>query len=99
MTPSYNGLPWTTCPLMGLVQSFVPVAKPVKFVTAFGALAGNNSHRIVPIVVWMIALGDLAEMVAGGVFLGAALGCADAVGDAVCARAARLRDSRTLTVR
>src|ERR1700716_964153 len=43
---------------MGLVQSFVPVARPMKFSTPIGATFGNSVQCRSPAVVWMMAVGS-----------------------------------------
>src|SRR5689334_9918423 len=66
ITPSYNGLPCIVRPVAGFFQSFLPVARPMKFSTVFGASLGNSSHFRSPAVVWIIAVG-LAAALAGAV--------------------------------
>src|SRR5215813_4557865 len=99
-TTSYSGLPWTFCPVLGLVQSLFPVARPMKLSTALGALSGNSSHFISPTVVCRMAWGVLAEVVeAAAAFAGAFFVCGDAVGVAVCPAPARLKVSTIKEVR
>src|SRR6202171_109375 len=43
---------------MGLVQSFVPLARPMKFSTPLGATLGNSVQCRSPAVVWMMAVGS-----------------------------------------
>src|ERR1039458_8249453 len=43
---------------MGLVQSFVPSAKPMKFSTPIGATFGNSVQWRSPAEVWMMAVGS-----------------------------------------
>src|SRR5208337_4651606 len=47
------------CP-MGLVQSLVPVARPMKFSTPIGATFENSVQCRSPAVVWMMAVGSAA---------------------------------------
>src|SRR5512141_3048004 len=56
MVPSYSGTPCFVAPL-GDFQSFVPLARPMKFATPIGALSGNSVHVILPAVVSMVAVG------------------------------------------
>src|ERR1700722_9706233 len=57
MVPSYSGTPCLVVPLAGFLQSFVPVARPMKFCTPIGALSENSVQVIFPAVVSMIAVG------------------------------------------
>ena len=50
-------MPCSNAPLTGFFQSFVPVARPIKFSTPIGALSGNSVQVILPAVVSMIAVG------------------------------------------
>jgi hypothetical protein len=53
-------------PLIGFFQSFVPVARPIKFATPIGALSGNSVQVIFPAVVSMIAVGLALVAAAAG---------------------------------
>src|SRR3954453_14973877 len=44
-------------PVFGFFQSFVPLARPMKFSTVLGALSGKSWQEILPIVVSKIAIG------------------------------------------
>src|SRR5260370_29669391 len=72
MVPSYSG---TSCFLAcetGLVQSLVPVARPMKLATTIGATFENSVQCKSPAVVWMMAAGsavagaELAGLRTGG---------------------------------
>src|SRR5450755_1841653 len=65
MVPSYRGTPCFLACEMGLVQSLVPVAKPVKLATPMGALSGNRVQVSLPAVVSMMAVGSAAVGAAG----------------------------------
>src|ERR1700678_1205113 len=45
---------------MGLVQSLLPFARPMKLATPTGAIFGNKTQCKSPAVVWMIAVGSVA---------------------------------------
>src|SRR5438874_10961008 len=55
MVPSYRGPPCFFCWLVGLVQSFLPSDKSMKFCTPVGALSGSNLQFNLPAVVSMRA--------------------------------------------
>src|SRR5215469_9739817 len=42
---------------MGLVQSFVPSARPMKLSTPMGACLGKRAQCMSPALVWMMAVG------------------------------------------
>src|SRR5215467_6481930 len=89
VVPSYNGRPCFLAWETGLVQSFVPSARPMKFATPSGALSGKSLQVILPAVVSMMALGP-AEVAPG--FAGAAL-----FAGAACVRASS--DDRKISKR
>src|SRR5512146_2970523 len=57
MVPLYSGVLCFLARDAGLVQSLLPSARPMKFATVIGALSGNNSQVMVPLLVSRIALG------------------------------------------
>src|SRR6266851_2273519 len=65
MVPLYNGTPCILRWLAGLVQSLVPVARPMKLATPIGALSGNSVQVSLPAVVSMIATGCAAAAAMG----------------------------------
>src|ERR1700722_15169214 len=65
MVPSYRGTPCFLACVTGLVQSLVPVARPIKLATPMGATLGNSVQCRSPTVAWMMAVGSAAA--AGGV--------------------------------
>src|SRR5713226_10627480 len=65
IVPLYSGTPCILRPLAGLVQSLVPVARPMKFATPSGALSGNSVQVSLPAVVSMIAVGCAAAAATG----------------------------------
>src|SRR6202158_2797213 len=76
---------------MGLVQSFVPLARPMKFSTPIGATFGNSVQCRSSAVVWMMAVGsavtagaELAGLRTGG--FGFVAGCGV---EAACAAPSR----------
>src|ERR1700693_4643194 len=80
MVPSYSGTPCFLAWEIGLVQSFVPWARPMKLATPMGATSGNRVQVSLPAVVSMMAVGwadvvvaGLAAAVAAGFFAGAVL--------------------------
>src|SRR6516165_7634276 len=86
MVPSYSGTPCFLAP-EGLVQSFVPLARPTKFSTPTGATFGNNVQCILPAVVSMIASGSVAGgLVAGVVVAGVGVRLGVAVGAGLSGR-------------
>src|SRR6478672_10359569 len=85
MVPSYSGTPCFVAPL-GDFQSFVPLARPMKFATPIGALSGNSVHVILPAVVSMVAVGCDEVPAAAGFAAVLALAEDGALG-AVCAHA------------
>src|ERR1700675_2481005 len=58
MVPSYSETPCFLAWETGLVQSFVPLARPMKFSTPIGAIFGNSVQCRSPAVVWMMAVGS-----------------------------------------
>src|SRR5437868_15385773 len=50
MVPSYSGVCLRSC-VLGSTHSFLPVASPTKFATAFGVLSGNRAQVSFPAVV------------------------------------------------
>src|SRR2546423_1075936 len=73
MVPSYSGVLCLVTWLTGFFQSFVPLARPMKFATVSGVCFSNNVQRILPAVVSMTATG-LPEVV-GAAPPGFAAGC------------------------
>src|SRR5207302_8748497 len=77
------GTPCFWACVIGLVQSLVPSAKPIKFSTPSGALSGKSLQVILPAAVSITAVGP-ADIVAGcftaGVFLAGDV-CAHAASD------------------
>src|ERR1700687_2487120 len=76
---------------MGLVQSFVPIARLIKFSTPIGATFGNRVQWRSPAVVWTMAVGsavgagaEVAGLRTGG--FGFAAGCGV---EAACAAPSR----------
>src|ERR1700722_985031 len=57
MVPSYRGVPCFFWWVTGLVQSFVPLAKPMKLATPMGALSGKSVQVSLPAVVSITAVG------------------------------------------
>src|SRR5258708_34021228 len=55
--PSYRGVLCLVTPLGGFFQSFLPVARPIKFSTVIGASFSNRLQRKVPAVVLKTATG------------------------------------------
>ena len=56
IVPEYRDLPVILSPVFGLVHSLVPLAKPTKLATVFGAALGNSSTVISPLLVLKIAV-------------------------------------------
>src|SRR6185503_15818712 len=83
-------------PVEGSFQGLVPLAKPTKLATAFGALSGKSVHFRSPAEVWMVAVG---EPFAGAALLAVfapALGAVPVAGvvGLLCAPAARPKHSK-----
>src|SRR6266852_4318546 len=57
IVPSYKGVLCFVTPLAGFFQSFLPVARPIKFSTVSGASFSNKVQRNVPAVVLKTAMG------------------------------------------
>src|SRR5215470_10333713 len=57
MVPSYRGTPCFFACETGLVQSFVPSARPMKLSTPIGACFGKSVQCMSPALVWMMAAG------------------------------------------
>src|SRR5258708_40052788 len=57
IVPSYKGVLCLVTPLAGFFQSFLPVARPIKFSTVIGASFSNKVQRNVPAVVLNTATG------------------------------------------
>src|ERR1700704_1787524 len=57
IVPSYKGVLCLVTPLAGFFQSFLPVARPIKFSTVIGASFSNRLQRKVPAVVLKTATG------------------------------------------
>src|SRR5437899_5754741 len=72
MVPLKSGTPCFLATVIGLVQSFVPRASPMKLATPSGALSGKSVHVILPAVVSIIAVGG-PELAAAGIFFTAGL--------------------------
>src|SRR5579862_6690069 len=67
MVPLYSGTPFIVLPLLGSFHSFLPVANPIKFFTASGALSGNRVQVMLPAVVSIIAVALLVVVSGNGV--------------------------------
>src|ERR1700722_2008852 len=65
MVPSYSGTPCFLARETGLVQSLVPLARPIKFATPRGAVFGNRVQWRSPAVVWIMAVGSVLAGAAG----------------------------------
>src|ERR1700737_213237 len=65
MVPSYSGTPCFLAWEMGLVQSLVPSARPMKLATPTGALSGKRVQVSLPAVVSMTAVGSAGVVAAG----------------------------------
>src|ERR1700737_514969 len=72
MVPSYSGTPCFLAWEMGLVQSLVPSARPMKLATPTGALSGKRVQVSLPAAVSMTAVGPVEVVVAGLVATAAA---------------------------
>src|SRR5713226_1285450 len=58
MVPSYSETPCFLAWEVGLVQSLVPSARPMKLATPIGAFSGNNLQVSLPALVSMTAVGS-----------------------------------------
>src|ERR1700687_823730 len=76
MVPLYSGPPCILRTVAGLVQSLVPVARPMKLATPIGAWLGNNTQVRLPILVTMIAVGCAGAATTGFFTAGLAAGAA-----------------------
>src|ERR1051325_5400261 len=81
-------------PVAGSFHGLVPLANPMKFATALGALSGNNSHFISPTVVWITAVGWAAGTAGAADFFAGALAAGFEVFGAVWPEAARPKHSK-----
>src|SRR5437763_10218174 len=88
MVPSYSGVLCLVAWLTGLVQSFAPVARSMKFLTVIGVSFSKSLQRSVPAVVSKTAVGSPDFF--GAAVAGFAAGLAGAAfgGASACAHAA-----------
>src|SRR5215475_6915692 len=96
IVPSYSATPCIFLCVVGLVQSFVPVDKPMKLDTPMGAFFGYRVQVIFPTVVSMMAIGSGAFSSAGAGFFAAAARCGGTVvAGLACAHADQENATRT----
>src|SRR5215468_2193536 len=79
IVPSYSATPCIFLCVVGWVQSFVPVDKPMKLATPTGASFGYRVQVILPTVVSMMAIGSGVFSSTGAAFFAAAARCGGVV--------------------